>query len=100
MKEKFHRVYNDYYASKEPSPLGARSEIDMVEAYNMTSAVPLQMGPERPGTSSSFSAWYAEIGFDYLVFGPPETPIPQSQIGSLVDFYLEEDCADRWADLV
>ena len=100
VKEKFHRVYNDYYASKEPSHLGARSEIDMVEAYNMASAVRLQVGPERPGTSSSSSARHAEVGFDDLVFGPPETPIPQSQIGSLVDFYLEEDCADRRADPV
>ena len=100
VKEKFHRVYNDYYASKEPRHLGARSEIDMVEAYNMASAAWPQAGPERPGTSSSSSARHVEVGFDDHVFGPPETPIPQSQIGSLVDFYLEEDCADRRADLV
>ena len=100
VKEKFHMVYNDYYACKEPSNLGARSEINIVEAYNMESAVRLQVKPERPGTSSSSSARHAEIGFDDCVFGLPETPIPQSQIGSLVDFYLEEDCAGRRADPV
>ena len=61
VKEKFHRVYNGYYASKEPSHLGARSEIDMAEAYNMASVVRLHLGPQRPGTSSSSSATHAEV---------------------------------------
>jgi len=100
VKEKFHRVYNDYYASKEPSQPTARSEIDLLEAHTEASAVRLLVGLARTGTSSSSSVRHAELGFDYLVFGPLETPIPQSQIGSLVDLYLAEDCADCRADPV
>ena len=100
VKEMFHRVYNDYYVSKEPSHPSARSEMEMLQVHGVVLGVRLQVGLERPGTSSSSSARYTEVGFDDLVFGPPETPLPQSQIGSLVDFYLAEDCADRRADPV
>ena len=41
-----------------------------------------------------------EVGFDDLVFGPPQSPILESRTGSLMDFYLAEDCADRQADPV
>jgi len=72
----------------------------MLEADRVASAVQLQVGPERPRTSCSSSVRHEEVGFDDLVFGPAESPPLQSQIGSLVALYLEEDCADRHADPV
>ena len=102
VKQKFHRVYDNYYASKETSQPDAGTEVDMLEADRVASAIRLQVGPERPTTGSSSSARQPEeeVGFEDLVFGPPESPPDQSQMRSLVDFYLEEDCADRRADPV
>ena len=100
VKKKFHRVYDNYYASKETSQPDVGSEVDMLEADRVASAVRLQVRPERPTTSSSPSARQEEVGFEDLVFGPPENLPHQSQMRSRVDFYLEEACADCRADPV
>lgn len=65
----------------------------MLEADRVASAIRLQVGPERPTTGSSSSARQPEeeLGFEDLVFGPPESPPHQSQMHSPVDFYLEEE---------
>ena len=99
VKEKFNRVYNEYYASKEQdSDTGGVVEISESHSALTASGVRLQVGAQRPGTSSSSSAH--EVGFDDLVFGLPDTPSQESQQGSLVDFYLAEECADCRADPV
>jgi len=74
VKQKFHRVYDNYYASKEPGQPDVGSEVDMLEADRVASAIRLPVGPERPTTSSSSSARQEEVGFEDLVFGPPESP--------------------------
>ena len=102
VKQKFHRVYDNYYASKETSQPDAGTEVDMLEADRVASAIRLQVGPQRPATGSSSTARQPEeeVGFEDLVFSPPESPPDQSQMRSLVDFHLEEDSADRRADPV
>ena len=99
VKEKFNRVYNEYYASKERDlDTGGVVEISESHSALTASGVWLQVGAQRPGTSSSSLAH--EVGFDDLVFGPPDTPSQESQQGLPVDFYLAEECADRRADPV
>ena len=78
VKQKFHRVYDNYYASKETSQPDAGSGVIMLEADRVASAIiRLQVGPERPTTGSSSSARQLEeeVGFEDLVFGPPESPL-------------------------
>ena len=101
VKEKFNRVYRDYYASKEQSldVLEGHSDgVEVSEGPGTTSRIRLPLGAERPGTGSSSSRH--DTGFDDLVFGPQQSPLLQSQQGSLVDVYLAEECADRRADPV
>ena len=55
-----HQAQSEILAD-EPSNPSARSEIDMMGAHNMTLAVRVQVGPQRPGTSSTASARHAEL---------------------------------------
>jgi len=96
-KKMFHRVYNDNYASKEPSLHNTSSEVELLKAQRIATAVRLPVPLDKPGTRGSTLARDEEAGFDDPIFDPLVSPTDQSQMRSLVDFYHEEECANHQA---